>query len=79
MLIIEQNQIVSSSLATNKTSSKSIESSVVKHPKETASFEQLSFIDEAVHPIIDTLKETDLDDLTPRQALDLLFTLKAKL
>ncbi|WP_441002779.1 DNA mismatch repair protein MutS [Pseudocolwellia agarivorans] len=79
LIELEQNQIVSSSLATNKTSSKSVESSVVKHPKETASFEQLSFIDEADHPIIDTLKETDLDDLTPRQALDLLFTLKAKL
>ncbi len=45
---------------------------------EYNNFEQLSLIDEE-HPILTSIKQTDLDDLTPRQALDLLFTLKAKI
>jgi DNA mismatch repair protein MutS len=42
------------------------------------SFEQLSLIDEP-HPIVSALKDAQLDDMTPRQALDLLFTLKSKI
>lgn len=45
---------------------------------EYNNFEQLSLIDEE-HPILTSIKQADLDDLTPRQALDLLFTLKAKI
>ena len=71
---LENNQIVSNNNTTSsiKASKKSYQNNI------DTSFEQLSFIDD-VHPIVDTLKETDLDDLTPRQALDLLFTLKSKI
>jgi DNA mismatch repair protein MutS len=41
-------------------------------------FEQLSFI-EQTHPIVETLSQTDINDLSPRQALDLLFELKSKI
>ena len=41
-------------------------------------FEQLALIDNN-HPVINELKELDINDLSPRQALDLLFQLKDKL
>ncbi|MFT5757697.1 MAG: DNA mismatch repair protein MutS [Alteromonadaceae bacterium] len=41
-------------------------------------FTQLSLIDNS-HPVIDTLQETDINELTPRQALDLLYKLKEKI
>ena len=45
---------------------------------EQASFEQLPLIDNK-HPVIDMLSATDINELSPRQALDLLFTLKEQL
>jgi len=42
------------------------------------SFKQLSLIDNS-HPIIDTLQETDINELSPRQALDLLYKLKERI
>ena len=42
------------------------------------SFKQLSLIDNS-HPVIETLQETDINDLSPRQALDLLYKLKEKI
>ena len=46
-------------------------------PAEQA-FEQLTLIDNN-HPVINELKELDINDLSPRQALDILFQLKDKL
>ncbi|WP_206483853.1 DNA mismatch repair protein MutS [Thalassotalea sp. G2M2-11] len=43
-----------------------------------ALFEQLSLVD-TEHPVVSQLKATDTDDLTPKQALDLLFQLKEQL
>jgi DNA mismatch repair protein MutS len=43
--------------------------------EQSQSFEQLSFIDES-HPVIEQLIELDVNDLSPRQALNLLFQLK---
>ncbi|WP_281556128.1 DNA mismatch repair protein MutS [Thalassomonas sp. RHCl1] len=47
-------------------------------PATEASFEQLPLMDNN-HPVIDTLAATDINDLSPRQALDLLFNLKEQL
>jgi len=47
-------------------------------PEDNNAFEQLSLIDQA-HPVVDILQETDINDLSPRRALDLLFQLKEKL
>jgi len=47
-------------------------------PAEEAPFEQLSFVDNN-HPIVDAIKTLDVNNLTPKQALDLLFTLKEQL
>ncbi len=44
---------------------------------EQESFEQLSFITNN-HPVLDTLQETDINELSPRQALALLYDLKDK-
>jgi len=42
------------------------------------SFAQMSLLEEE-HPVVSSLKNTDLDDLTPRQALDLLYSLKSEI
>jgi len=42
------------------------------------SYKQLSLIDSS-HPVIEKLQDTDINDLSPRQALDLLFKLKEKI
>ncbi|WDE12843.1 DNA mismatch repair protein MutS [Thalassomonas haliotis] len=46
-------------------------------PASEASFEQLPLM--ANHPVVDVLAATDINDLSPRQALDLLFNLKEQL
>ena len=46
---------------------------IVQHP-----FEQLSFT-ESNHPVLESLAEIDVNDLTPKQALDLLFEFKSKI
>ncbi|WDE00062.1 DNA mismatch repair protein MutS [Thalassomonas actiniarum] len=46
-------------------------------PASEASFEQLPLMDN--HPVVDVLAATDINDLSPRQALDLLFNLKEQL
>ena len=43
--------------------------------QQTQPFEQLTLMDES-HPIIDKLKGLDVNELSPKQALDLLFQLK---
>lgn len=43
-----------------------------------APYEQLPLVD-IEHPVVSTLEHTDIDNLTPKQALDLLYTLKQKL
>ena len=45
---------------------------------EQQPFEQLSF-NEANHPVLESLAEIDVNDLSPKQALDLLFELKDKM
>ncbi len=40
-------------------------------------FEQLSLID-GVHPVVETLQDIDINDLSPRAALELLYQLKEK-
>ena len=45
---------------------------------DAPAFEQLSLVD-TQHPVVDELSGIDVDDLSPKQALDLLYTLKAKL
>ncbi len=47
-------------------------------PEQPSSFEQLTLVAED-HPALDSLRELNVDDITPKQALDLLFELKAKL
>ncbi len=47
-------------------------------PKRTDSFQQLSLVAED-HPALETLRSVDVNNLSPRQALDLLFELKEKL
>jgi len=41
-------------------------------------FQQLPLITDD-HPVLDTLRNVEVNDLSPRQALDLLFELKTKL
>lgn len=45
---------------------------------EQQPFEQLSFI-ENIHPVLESLSSIDVNDLTPKQALDLLFEFKSKI
>ena len=45
---------------------------------EQQPFEQLS-LNEANHPVLESLAEIDVNDLSPKQALDLLFELKDKM
>jgi len=45
---------------------------------QSDNFQQLSLVADE-HPALDELRSIDVNDLTPRQALDLLFELKAKL
>jgi len=47
-------------------------------PADNHMFEQLPLIDQS-HPVLDLLKETDVNDLTPRNAQDLLYRLKEQL
>jgi DNA mismatch repair protein MutS len=47
-------------------------------PNDNDAFEQLLLIKQ-VHPVVDILQGTDVNDLSPRQALELLFQLKNKL
>jgi len=47
-------------------------------PNESNIFEQLNFATEE-HPVIDELREIDVNNLSPKQALDWLFLLKEKL
>jgi len=42
-------------------------------------FQQLSLVTDEVHPIIEKIKNTDVNELSPKQALDLLFKLKEQL
>ena len=47
-------------------------------PEPPESFQQLSLVTDD-HPALDELRNIDVNDLSPKQALDLLFELKAKL
>ena len=47
-------------------------------PAQSDSFQQLSLVADD-HPALDALRNIDVNDLSPKQALDLLFELKAKL
>lgn len=47
-------------------------------PEKSSNFEQLTLVADD-HPALDTLRNINVDDITPKQALDLLFELKAKL
>jgi DNA mismatch repair protein MutS len=47
-------------------------------PEQPESFQQLSLVTDD-HPALDELRNIDVNDLSPKQALDLLFELKAKL
>ncbi len=42
-------------------------------------FQQLSLVTDEDHPIIEKIKNTDVNELSPKQALDLLFKLKEQL
>ncbi len=46
---------------------------------EPHTFQQLSLVEAEQHPIIDKLQTIDVNDLSPKQALDLLFELKAQI
>lgn len=47
-------------------------------PEQSSNFEQLTLtVDD--HPALDSLRTIEVDDMTPKQALDFLFDLKAKL
>jgi len=45
---------------------------------EQQAFQQLSFV-ENTHPVVESLSAIDVNDLTPKQALDLLFEFKSKI
>ncbi|NMP30242.1 DNA mismatch repair protein MutS [Thalassotalea sp. M1531] len=45
---------------------------------EPNTFEQLQLVD-VEHPAIETLKQADIDDMTPKQAMDMLYQLKTML
>jgi DNA mismatch repair protein MutS len=45
---------------------------------QEATFKQLPLIDND-HPVLTTLSTTDINDLSPKQALDLLYTLKSQI
>ncbi|MFT7007983.1 MAG: DNA mismatch repair protein MutS [Colwellia sp.] len=47
-------------------------------PEKSSNFEQLTLVVDD-HPALESLRNIDIDDITPKQALDLLFELKAKL
>lgn len=47
-------------------------------PEQSSNFEPLNIMPDD-HPALETLRNIDIDDITPKQALDLLFELKAKL
>jgi DNA mismatch repair protein MutS len=47
-------------------------------PEQSSNFEQLTLVADD-HPALESLRNIDIDDITPKQALDLLFELKAKL
>ena len=47
-------------------------------PEQSSNFEQLTLVAED-HPALESLRNIDVDDITAKQALDLLFELKAKL
>ncbi|MBL4900770.1 MAG: DNA mismatch repair protein MutS, partial [Colwellia sp.] len=47
-------------------------------PEQSSSFEQLTLVADD-HPALESLRNIEVDDITPKQALDLLFELKAKL
>ena len=47
-------------------------------PEQPSSFEQLTLVADD-HPALESLREINVDDITPKQALDLLFELKEKL
>jgi DNA mismatch repair protein MutS len=47
-------------------------------PEQSTSFEQLTLVANE-HPAVESLRDINVDDITPKQALDLLFELKAKL
>ncbi|PCI55202.1 MAG: DNA mismatch repair protein MutS [Gammaproteobacteria bacterium] len=47
-------------------------------PEQSSSFEQLTLVADD-HPALESLRNIEVNDITPKQALDLLFELKAKL
>ena len=47
-------------------------------PNDESLFEQLSLVDQT-HPIVDAIQDLDINELSPKQALDLLFQLKEQL
>ncbi len=47
-------------------------------PEQSSNFEPLTLVAD-VHPALDTLHNIEVNDITPKQALNLLFELKAKL
>jgi len=47
-------------------------------PEKPSSFEQLTLVADE-HPALDDLRNIDMNNITPKQALDLLFELRAKL
>jgi len=48
-------------------------------PTAQSNQQQLPLIEDATHPVIEQIEAVDVNDLSPKQALDLLFELKAKL
>jgi DNA mismatch repair protein MutS len=46
---------------------------------ESQTLQQLTLLEAEQHPIVEKLKAVDVDDLSPKQALDLLFALKSEL
>lgn len=48
-------------------------------PTAQSTQQQLPLIEDVTHPVIEQIEAVDVNDLSPKQALDLLFELKAKL
>ena len=62
----------------NELEQQQVPTAIVPTPVASDAFEQLSFTPDE-HPALTTLSETDVNDLSPRQALELLFSLKEQL
>ncbi len=57
----------------------SLATKTLKPASDRISHPQISLFDPGIHPVVDELKNLDIDSLTPREALQLLYDLQGKI